>query len=51
MAIHYCDKCGKEMVRTAKCEFYCSDCDNTIFDFSLQSQCGKPTPLGVGWIA
>lgn len=36
MAIHYCDKCGKEMARTAKCEFYCSDCDNTIFDFSLQ---------------
>ena len=36
MSKHYCDKCGKEMERTAKCEFYCRDCDNTIFDFSLQ---------------
>lgn len=36
MAVHYCDNCGKEMERTAKCEFYCADCDNTIFDFSLQ---------------
>ena len=38
MSAHYCDKCGKEMERTAKCEFYCADCDNTIFDFSLQAQ-------------
>lgn len=36
MAIHYCDKCGKKMERTAKCEFNCEECDNTIFDFSLQ---------------
>ena len=36
MSTHYCDKCGKEMKRTAKCEFYCAGCDNTIFDFSLQ---------------
>lgn len=36
MSKHFCDKCGKEMERTAKCEFYCRDCDNTIFDFSLQ---------------
>ena len=36
MSKHYCDKCGKEIERTAKCEFYCRDCDNTIFDFSLQ---------------
>ena len=38
MSAHYCDNCGKEMKRTAKCEFYCADCDNTIFDFSLQYQ-------------
>lgn len=30
MAIHYCDKCGKKMERTAKCEFNCEECDNTI---------------------
>lgn len=36
MSIHYCDECGKPMKRTAQCEFYCEDCDNTIFDFSLQ---------------
>ena len=36
MSAHYCDKCGKEMEQTAECEFYCADCDNTIFDFSLQ---------------
>lgn len=38
MSTHYCDLCGKEMKRTAKCEFYCADCDNTIFDFGLQYQ-------------
>lgn len=36
MSTHYCDKCGKQMKRTAQCEFYCSKCDNTIFDFSLK---------------
>lgn len=35
MATHYCDECGKEMTRTARCEFYCEDCDNRVFDFSL----------------
>lgn len=24
--------------RTAKCEFYCAECDNIIFDFGLQYQ-------------
>ena len=33
---HYCDICGKKMVRRAKCEFYCKKCDNIIFDWSLQ---------------
>lgn len=36
MSVHYCDKCGKEMKRTTKCEFYCEKCDNTVFDFSLK---------------
>lgn len=35
-AIHICDKCGKKMKRLAKCEFYCEECDNTIFDWSLK---------------
>ena len=35
-AVHYCDKCGKRMKRTAVCEFYCKRCDNTIFDWSLK---------------
>ena len=35
-AEHYCDICGKKMKRTAKCEFYCKACDNTIFDWSLK---------------
>ena len=35
-AVHICDQCGKKMKRTAKCEFYCKKCDNTIFDWSLQ---------------
>ena len=33
---HYCNNCGKKMKRTAKCEFYCKACDNTIFDWSLK---------------
>jgi predicted RNA-binding Zn-ribbon protein involved in translation (DUF1610 family) len=36
--IHYCDTCGKKMERTAQFEFYCDECDNTIFDFSLQNE-------------
>ena len=40
MSKHYCDQCGKPMKRTAKCEFYCKACDNTIFDFSLQYEDG-----------
>lgn len=35
---HYCDECGKKMKRRARCEFYCKACDNTIFDWSLQSE-------------
>lgn len=46
MSKHYCDKCGKEMERTAKCEFYCRDCDNTIFDFSLQYE-GESKQKGI----
>lgn len=38
MDTHYCDICGKEMKRIAKCEFYCAECDNIIFDFGLQYQ-------------
>lgn len=38
MAIQYCDECGKKMERTARCEFYCKKCDNTVFDFSLQNE-------------
>lgn len=33
---HYCEKCGRKMKRTARCEFYCKNCDNTIFDWSLK---------------
>ena len=36
MSVHHCDKCGKEMKRTTKCEFYCEKYDNTVFDFSLK---------------
>lgn len=32
--VHYCDSCGRKMTRTAKCEWYCKKCDQTIFDFS-----------------
>ena len=34
--VYYCDSCGKEMKRTAQCEWYCKKCDNTIFDFGQQ---------------
>ena len=36
--IQYCDICGKKMKQMARCEFYCKDCDNTIFDWSLQNE-------------
>lgn len=39
---HYCEKCGKEMDRTARCEFHCRNCDITIFDWSLQYEDSKP---------
>ena len=37
-AEHYCDICGRKMKRTAKCEFYCKKCDNTIFDWGLMNE-------------
>ena len=33
--VHYCNQCGKKMERVARCEFYCKDCDNTMFDWGL----------------